>query len=443
MADYVKIIREQKQDLEGLLEAEVLVRERMGGIDLDSPCAQVVIGVRRSGKSILCLTAFKAAGIPFGYVNFDDEQLDGIGAADLDEILKAVQVVYGPVKHLFLDEIQDVPKWQLFANRLLRKGWRLVVSGSNARLLSSELATHLTGRHVTTELFPFSFSEYRGWLKRGKPEVTSERAEARRDYERYFLRGGMPETFGMVDARGYLRNIYEAILFHDILKRHRLRNPKALADVARVLMESYALEVSCANIAHRLGIKSVHTVQKYAGFLESAYLVQTVNRFSFKTAERTKLGKVYAIDPGFVSYSSGVLEGGENRGRRLENIVFLQLRSLREKLDYEIYYYRDQSHEVDFVLRHFGQVKRLVQVCWDLSGAKTRSRELTALFEVGRKLGCRDLLLVTDHENGEESRDGVKARIVDVVTWLLEAPEEEPPGWGASASARGTGKGTI
>ena len=114
---------------------------------------------------------------------------------------------------------------RLFANRLLRKGWRLVISGSNARLLSSELATHLTGRHVTTELFPFSFSEYRRWLKRGKPEVTSELAEARRDYERYFLRGGMPETFGMMDARGYLRNIYEAILFHDILKRHNLRSP--------------------------------------------------------------------------------------------------------------------------------------------------------------------------------------------------------------------------
>ena len=395
MADYITILKNQKEDLDELLKADVLVRERMSGIDLGSPCAQVVIGVRRSGKSILCLTAFKTAGVPFGFVTFDDESLDGIEAADLDEILKAVYVVYGPVKHLFLDEIQDAPKWQLFVNRLLRKGLHIVISGSNARLLSSELATHLTGRFVSTELFPFSFAEYRAYMKRKRP-----------------------------------RDIYNAILFRDILKRHKLRNPQTLSDISRVLMESYALEVSYAKIANRLGIKSVHTVQTYAGYLESAYLIQTVNRFSFKTAERLKLGKVYCIDPGFISYASGVLEGAENRGRRLENLVFLQLRSLREKLDYEIYYYRDQSHEVDFVLRHFGKIKRLVQVCWDLSDGKTRKRELSALFEVGRKLKCADLLLVTDHED-EIVKEGSQAiRVVNVVDWLLEAPMETSADWG-------------
>ena len=430
MADYISIIKNQKEDLDELLKADVLVRERMSNIALDSPCAQVVIGVRRSGKSILCLTALKTAGVPFGFVTFDDEKLDGIEAADLDEILKAVYVVYGPVRHLFLDEIQDAPKWQLFVNRLLRKGLRIVISGSNARLLSSELATHLTGRFVSTELYPFSFAEYRDYLKRKRAETTREMAELRRDYERYALHGGMPETFHMIDARGYLRDIYNAILYHDILKRHNLRSPRTLGDVARLLMESYALEVSYANIASRLGIKSVHTVQAYAGYLEASYLIQTVNRFSFKTAERLKLGKVYCIDPGFISYASGVLEGAENRGRRLENIVFLQLRALREKLDYEIYYYRDQSHEVDFVLRHFGKVKRLVQVCFEFATEKTRVRELSALFEVGRKLNCKDLLLVTDHENGEKKRDDMTVRIVDIVTWLLEAPKEEPPQWG-------------
>ncbi|MBQ3342158.1 MAG: ATP-binding protein [Kiritimatiellae bacterium] len=435
MADYNTVLKNQKEDLGELLKADVLVRERMSGIDLASPCAQVVIGVRRSGKSILCLTALKTAGVPFGYVTFDDEKLDGIEAADLDEILKAVYVVYGPVKHLFLDEIQDAPKWQLFVNRLLRKGLRVVISGSNARLLSSELATYLTGRFVSTELFPFSFAEYRAYMKRGRPETTKGKAEARRDYEHYALHGGMPETFHMIDARGYLRDIYNAILFRDILKRHKLRNPQTLSDISRVLMESYALEVSYANIANRLGIKSVHTVQTYANYLEAAYLIQTVNRFSFKTAERLKLGKVYCIDPGFVSYASGVLEGAENRGRRLENIVFLQLRSLREKLDYEIYYYRDQSHEVDFVLRHFGKVKRLVQVCWDISDEKTRKRELSALFEVGRKLKCADLLLVTDHEDEIVNEGSETVRVVNVVDWLLAAPLEETPNWGQCASA--------
>ena len=263
--------------------------------------------------------------------------------------------------------------------------------------------------------------------------ATKGKAEARRDYEHYALHGGMPETFHMIDARGYLRDIYSAILFRDILKRHKLRNPQTLSDISRVLMESYALEVSYANIASRLGIKSVHTVQTYANYLESAYLIQTVNRFSFKTAERLKLGKVYCIDPGFISYASGVLEGAENRGRRLENIVFLQLRSLREKLDYEIYYYRDRSHEVDFVLRHFGKVKRLVQVCWDISDAKVRKRELSALFEIGRKLNCSDLLLVTDHEDEIVNEGSETIRVVNVVDWLLAAPLEAAPNWGRTA----------
>ena len=437
MADYVKIIANQKEDLDELLKADVLVRERVSNIDLNSPCAQVVIGVRRSGKSVLCLTAFKSAAIPFGFVNFDDENLDGLKVSDLDEILQAVYVVYGPVKHLFLDEIQDVPKWELFVNRLLRKGLHIVISGSNARLLSSDLATHLTGRFVSTELFPFSFAEYRAYLKRGEPTTTTAMAEVRRDYSHYAFHGGMPETFRMLDSRGYLRDICDAILFRDILKRHNLRHPRTLGDVARLLMESYALEISYSNVAHRLGIKSVHTVQTYANYLESAYLIQTVNRFSFKTAERLKLGKVYAVDPGFISNATGVHEDADNLGRRLENIVFLQLRSLREKLDYEIYYYRDQSHEVDFVLRQFGKVKRLIQVCFDVSSEKTRRRELSALFEVGRKINCKDLLMVTDHENGEETRDGMTVRLVDIATWLLEAPKEMPPTWGSVGGSPG------
>ena len=300
-------------------------------------------------------------------------------------------------------------------------------------LLNHNYERELTStKDATTKIFEDAIGSY---MKRGRPETTKGKAEARRDYEHYALHGGMPETFHMIDARGYLRDIYNAILFRDILKRHKLRNPQTLSDISRVLMESYALEVSYANIANRLGIKSVHTVQTYANYLESAYLIQTVNRFSFKAAERLKLGKVYCIDPGFVSYASGVLEGAENRGRRLENIVFLQLRSLREKLDYEIYYYRDQSHEVDFVLRHFGKVKRLVQVCWDISDEKTRKRELSALFEVGRKLKCADLILVTDHEDEIVNEGSETVRVVNVVDWLLAAPSEETPNWGQCASA--------
>ena len=426
MTDFTDIVANQKEELEELLSQRIVERRPMSRMELNAPFAQVAIGVRRCGKSVVCRTALSRLGEPFGYVNFDDEKLDGIKASDLDDVLKAVLVVYGPVKRLFFDEIQDAPSWPLFVNRLLRKGFRIVISGSNARLLSSDLATHLTGRHVATEIFPFSFAEYRKFLGRGTPRTTSAKAEARRDYERYMRFGGLPETFSLQDPRGYLRSLFDSILFRDIFRRHNLRNPKMFSDVAKLVMESYGREVSPSRIASRLGIRSSHTVDNYIRYMESAYLVQTIYRFSHKTAERLRIGKVYTIDLGFASFFTGVSEWDESRGRRLENAVFLALRSMREEEDREITYYRDQSHEVDFVIVRLGKAVKLVQVAHSIDNPATRKRELSALFAVGEKLGCDDLLLVTDHENGTESNGRRTVRIVDAVTWLLEESAPSP-----------------
>jgi predicted AAA+ superfamily ATPase len=419
MADFTDIVANQKEDLEELLSQRVVERSPMSRMELDAPFAQVAIGVRRSGKSVVCRSALARRGEPFGYVNFDDEKLDGVQASDLDDVLKAVLVVYGPVKRLFLDEIQDVPAWPLFVNRLLRKGFHVLISGSNARLLSSDLATHLTGRHVATEIFPFSFAEYRKFLGRAAPRTTTSRAEARRDYDRYLRFGGLPETFGLQDPRGYLRSLFDSILFRDIFRRHNLRNPKMFSDVAKLVMESYGREISPSRIASRLGIRSSHTVDNYIRYMESAYLIQSIGRFSRKTAERLRIGKVYSIDLGFASYFTGVSEWDESHGRRLENAVFLALRAAREDDDREITYYRDQSHEVDFVVVRLGRAVRLVQVAYSLDKPATRKRELSALFAIGEKLGCDDLVLVTDHEDGTETDGRRTVKIVNIVDWLL------------------------
>jgi len=191
-------------------------------------------------------------------------------------------------------------------------------------------------------------------------------------------------------------------------------------------MESFAQEVSYRNIANRIGVTNIRTIQNYIGYMEGAYLIQTINRYSTHAHERLQIGKVYATDPGYITHFTGISESDEAKGRRLENVVFIKLRALREWLGYEIYYYRDQSHEVDFVLRQSGMPKRLIQVSYSIDNEKTRARELSALFEVGRKLKCEEMLLVTDHESGEEKRYGLTARIVDVTTWLLEAQDEAP-----------------
>jgi len=421
MADYVKIIQDQRKAFEVMMAEDVVRRAPVERIDLSSPCAQVVIGVRRCGKSVLCRMAIKARNdIRCGYVNFDDEKLANLTADDLNDILEAVYVVYGKIQVLFLDEVQNAPAWELFVNRLLRQGLHLLVTGSNSRLLSSELATHLTGRHIPTELFPFSFCEYLKFLGRGEASNTEARALVRRDYEHYFDCGGLPETFRMADTRGYIATLYDSILYKDILKRHGIRSIGTFADMARVVMESFAQEISYRNIAARLGVSNVRTVQNYVAYMRDAYLIQTLNRYSAHAHERAQVGKVYAIDPGFITHFTGVSEGDESRGRRLENIVFLQLKALREALDCEIYYYRDRDHEIDFLLRRHGRAIRLIQVAYDISSPRTRKRELSALFAVGEKLKCDDLLLVTDHEDGTETDGRRTVKIVNIVDWLLE-----------------------
>ena len=425
MDNYVGIIEDQKAELAMMLgEKDIIARKTADGIVLDSSLAQIVTGIRRCGKSVLCRTALANAGLDFGYVNFDQPSLANVTANDLNEVLKAVYVVYGDVRHLFFDEIQNVPSWQLFVNTLLRQGKRVVLTGSNSRLLTDDLATHLTGRFIATELMPFSFGEYRAWLKRGKVRTTADKAQLRRDYDRYFLHGGMPESFTYPDIREYASTLYHSILMRDVLKRHRLRDAKRFMDTAYVIMNNFASEISCNRLAGQLGFKNAVTVQSYVGYLTESYLIRTLPMYGSKAYERTRIGKAYAIDPGFISYFSGFSNIDGNYGRRLENIVFLQLCRMQREMDAEVFFYRDNHHEVDFLLRQYNRVWKLMQVSYDISGEKTRKRELSALFAAGSKLRCGDLTLITDHENGAETQDGMTVRIVDVVTWLMESETE-------------------
>jgi hypothetical protein len=421
MNKYTDILADQKSELAMMLgEKGIVARKKAGNIVLESTLAQIVTGIRRCGKSVLCRTALAKAGVDFGYVNFDQPSLASVTADDLNEILKAVYVVYGDVRHLFFDEIQNVPSWQLFVNMLLRQGKRVVLTGSNSRLLTDDFATHLTGRFIGTELMPFSFGEYRAWLKRGEAGTTAEKAQLRRDYDRYFLHGGMPESFAYPDIREYASTLYHSILMRDVLQRHRLRDTKRFLDTAYVIMNNFASEISCNRLAKQLGFKNAVTVQSYVGYLAESYLVRTLAMYGSKAYERTRIGKAYAIDPGFISYFSGFSNTNDNFGRRLENIVFLQLYRLQRDTDAEVFYWKDERHEVDFLLRRYNQVWKLVQVSYDISNEKTRKRELSALFAAGAKLKCSDLTLLTDHENGEEKKGGMTVRIVDVVSWLQE-----------------------
>lgn len=404
-----QVIREQKLELERLLAVPTLPRKFMQRVDVESPLAQAVLGMRRSGKSVVCRCALRDAGVKFGYVDFDDEALARLEVGDLDDVLQAVRTVYGAdITHYLFDEIQNVEGWHLFVNRLLRAGNKVIVTGSNAKLLNTELATHLTGRHIPIEVFPFSFEEFRDW--------TGERgAEA---WERYFVRGGLPETFAMADPRGYVSALYDSIVSKDILARHQVRNARRFADAAYVIMQQYAREIAYDRLAEAAGVSSAHTMQTYVGYLAESYLVSLVRKYSPKPSARIRNDKLYVADPAFVFYFKGVLGSEEELGWRLENAVYLELLRRRVDDDVEIFYYKDQSYDVDFCLMRHGKVVRLIQVAYTIAGDRTRQREQRSILGAARKLGCDDLVLITDHERETVQEKGLTLKILPASDWM-------------------------
>lgn len=417
--NYEQILADQKEELKVFSDKNLCTREEESLVDIDSALAQIVIGVRRSGKSTLCHKVLFEHHINYAYVNFDDERLFGIGAKELNTLLETLYVLYGKFRHLFLDEVQNVDGWHLFVNRLLRKGVRILLTGSNAKLLSSELSTHLTGRFNQIELYPFSFSEFRAFKGRKAVFTTLETAERRSDYIEYETRGGFPEIQGTENPRQYVRTLYDSILLRDILQRFPIKYTKAFTDVAAYALQHYCREINCASVARTFGIRSVHTVQNYIRFLEQAYLLIPLHKFSFKPKIRIRETKLYAIDMGFVSYASDIAAAGPDRGWRMENIVFLELHRRRSGGGFEVYYYKT-SYEIDFILFKAGKVVQLIQVSYDASEDKARKRELSALANGAGDMHCDNLLLITQTEEGSVEVDNKNIKIVPITKWLME-----------------------
>ena len=408
------VVELQRRELEARLREPYV--ERQLAIPLgDDSLIRVIIGPRRCGKSFLAMRSLGQAASR-GYLNFDDERL--VGLTDFDQLIAAVNAVYGNPRHLLLDEIQNLKGWELFVNRLQRQGFRLILTGSNAHLLSGELATHLTGRHLPFRLFPFSFGE--SLPTRGSTLTEAETAEALRSYAQT---GGFPEPMLRdLDQGFYLRTLWDSILYKDILRRHRIRSVAGIEDLAAYLLANVAREYSLNRLTAVTRSKSVHTVAKYIGYLEKSFLFFSLPRFSFKAREQARANrKIYCIDNGFVTTRTG--QFAPDLGRLAENLVAIGLH--KQALDgrCEVFFWKDaRQWEVDFVVKEGRQVARLIQVCWDLSRKETREREMRSLLRASAALSCDDLLVLTAQEQGEEEVEwhGTKRtiRVLPLWRWL-------------------------
>lgn len=426
MKDLKRILSNQKAELD-LVDLEALCsRKEEQEIQLNSKLAQIVIGVRRSGKSTLCMKVLMQSGVPFAYVNFDDERLQKVGVEELDVILQELYAIYGSFTHLFLDEVQNVDGWHLFVNRLLRQGIKLVLTGSNANLLSGELSTHLTGRYHQIELYPFSFSEYctiRGVDAHGM----TTKAYGLRDkaLDEYLMSGGFPELIASpeISKRDYLFSLREAIVKKDICQRYKIRYKQTLSDLANRLLDWFCQEKSYNDIAKEMSINSVHTVKNYITYLQNAYLLCLLPKFSLKSSERNSARKMYAVDNAFISQHENALLT-ESFGLRLENVVAVELlRRLHSEYE-QLYYLRKvQDFEVDFVVVESSHVRELIQVTYDFvePSAKLYNREVNGLIKGSHLTRCDNLTLIM--MRGEPRDIQVEGKIVHCVLaadWLLQ-----------------------
>lgn len=414
------IILEQKNRRDKLLKEQYIYRDQTAKLVevVESNLIKVVLGPRRAGKSFFAIHTFKPDEA--AYVNFDDENL--LQVKNYDDIIKNLLLVYGQTKYLLLDEVQNLPRWELFVNRLQREGYNLLVTGSNSKLLSKELATHLTGRHLPIELLPFSFKEFLALKKfslDGDKISLKENKAQLLSYLGFFLQsGGFPELLiSNLKTESYLSPLIESLLFKDVIKRYKLRKSGQIYDLESYLINNTANEFTYERLANNLQLKSWATVVKYLSFLEEAYLLVTLGRYSHKTAQRLKSPKkAYMIDNGF--FSAKAVSVSLNSGRLMENLIFTELLKMGRRPNMELFYYKTRNNrEIDFVVRQENSIQELIQVAYEING-ETEQREIKALLEAQEELNAKKLTILTWDEKKEVEKDGLLVHFVPLWEWL-------------------------
>lgn len=388
-------VQQQRQECERLLSLPYISRQSRYDISLllRNPQIKLITGPRRAGKSIFALMMLK--GFQFAYLNFDDPKLLSLWNEDL--VMSAIDSVYPSYQYLLLDEVQNLDGWDLWVAKLYRRGINLIITGSNAKMLSSEMATVLTGRYVEIEMLPFGLSEVLLYSGIDTNDSLSENsANARIIYEEYLRLGGYPET---LQARqmtsSYLQTLFTAIITKDVAQRHKIRKVTELFNLANFLLSNFCNPFTTLSLCEDLGMSSENTIKKFCGYLHEPYLFYYLPRYNNKLKVMMKAPrKVYVVDNGFVLGAGFNLS--ENLGRLLENEVFIELRRRGYDEEKSLFYYRSRNDkEVDFVTRKASQVEQLIQVSYNINSERALNRELSALVECANELHCDNLLLIT------------------------------------------------
>ena len=295
----------------------------------------------------------------------------------------------------------------------------IIITGSNAKLLSGELATHLTGRHHTISLYPFSFAEYCDAKEIDVESRTTKAIATRRAvFDEYMHQGGFPGLLFIDNERDYIDSLVDNILKRDIEQRFKVTFTSTFEEMSHHLLNVSPTVIVDKSIQETFGFKSQHTVKNYVSYLKQAYLLVGLHKYSPKSRQRVSGEKAYPIDVSLMNKRSDAF-AGENLGWRLETIVYMELLRRYKSQGLDLYYFQDRSGECDFVVCENRKAILAVQVSYDISSDKTRKREISGLILAARKTGCKNLLLLTDHTDEDIVHDDYNIAIRPVFDYVL------------------------
>ena len=376
-------------------------RKESNLVDTSLPYAIIISGIRRCGKSTL-LHQLLGKLNSFYYLNFEDTRLIGFEAQDFEKLDEAFDELYGEAEFYLFDEIQNVENWEIFVRSRLDRRKKFIITGSNASLLSRELGTRLTGRHVDIELFPFSFEEML---------LFSQIKGSADTFDEYLFNGGFPEYLKF--RKPYLlRELLNDILQRDIVARHNIRDSRSLRAMAVYLLTNAGKVFSYNGLRRMFDLGSTNTAISYVSYLEDSYLIFTVPKFDYSMKKQiVNERKVYSVDNGLSVANSASLT--RDRGRMLENAVFVALRRSHR----EIYYFRERG-ECDFLIKEGNALSEAIQVTYELN-EDNKDREINGLLEALSKFDLVGGLILTHSQEDRFTIDGREITVLPVWKWML------------------------
>ncbi len=420
------VIAEQEVEMvEKFKKENIIERENQSTITdyLKPNIALIITGLRRTGKSVFSFSILK--GKNFGYINFEDERLSDLNANEMNRVLEAIYSLKGNVETFLFDEIQNVYGWEKFISRLV-PNHRIIITGSNATLMSRELATHLTGRHLDFMLFPFSFREYLRFNnftpKKDDIYITASIAKIKEHLNGYIKAGGIPE--GINIGKRFILQLENDIIEKDVIQRYKIKYRKKLKELSHYLLSNFSSEISYNKMKNVLGVRSATTVSNWMDYISSSYLIFELNKYSPKLKEQMLSSKkVYSLDNGLINSLS--FKTSENFGRLMENLVAVEL--FRRKSywhnEWEVFYFKDyQQNEVDFLVKEGYTVKELVQVSYANSFDEIEKREYRSLIKASYLLGCNELKIITWDYDDIKNIDSKRVNFIPLWKWLI-APD--------------------